>query len=63
MEEEGFSREDYLVGLEYLREAKPHLTALCLPGVGDAQIIEASAPVCALLLLTEADLYDYLTER
>jgi hypothetical protein len=66
--EEGFSYQDYLLGLHLLQ--KEHITAklaaICLPGVGDAEIIEAIAPVCALyhsiLIVNEADLYDYLTE-
>jgi hypothetical protein len=67
VEEEGFSTEDYLDGLTYLRAdfQGPSLSAICLPGVGDTHLIEASAPVCqrhrSLLLLTESDLYDYLT--
>lgn len=65
--EEGFSRRDYLLGLEYLKGVREQLglMALGLPGVGDAEIIEASMPICeqhrSLLIVTEADLYDYLT--
>ncbi len=66
--EEGFSYEDYLSGLHCLQKQQlvPHLAALCLPGVGDREIIEAIAPVCAIyhsiLITGEADFYDYLTE-
>ena len=67
VEEEGFSIEDYMLGLNYLkagRESSP-LAAICLPGVGNREIIDASMPIClrykSLLIITEADLYDYLT--
>lgn len=65
--EEGFSTQDYLLGLHYLESKQdiPHLAAICLPGVGDAEIIHASAPICrihhSVLVVTESDLYDYLT--
>lgn len=67
--EEGFNPEDYLSGLHVLQKQEeiPPIMALCLPGVGDSEIIKATAPVCAihhsLLIVTEADLYDYLTGR
>ena len=65
--EEGFSIQDYLKGLNFLEQKDlfPTISAICLPGVGDSQIIEATNPVCSLhrslLVLTEHDLYDYLT--
>lgn len=67
IQEEGFSTEDYMVGLRMLRkrEIPRKLSAICMPGVGDAALIEAATCVCHLyhshLLLTEKDLYDYLT--
>jgi hypothetical protein len=67
--EEGFSTNDYLKGLSSLEQWKtlPSLTAICLPGVGDAAIIDATLPVCqkhrSFLILTEQDLYDYMTCR
>lgn len=67
VEEEGFSREDYLLGLEFLERQQliADLSAICLPGVGDHEIIEASSPLCSqynsLLITSEPDLYDYLT--
>jgi hypothetical protein len=66
VEEEGYSTEDYLIGLDVLRNKPlPLLNALCLPGVGDAEIIAAGTRICllhrSLLLFSEADLYDYLT--
>jgi len=66
--EEGFSYQDYLQGLHHLekKDVIPQLSAICLPGVGDAEIIEAITPICAIyhsiLITNEADLYDYLTE-
>lgn len=68
VKEEGFSYQEYLTGLHLLqkREIVPHLSAICLPGVGDQEIIQATNPICALhhtlLITNEADLYDYLTE-
>lgn len=67
--EEGFSVSDYLHGLSQLenKDAVPPLTAICLPGVGNSEIIEATTPICdtykSCLILTEKDLYDYLTFR
>lgn len=67
VEEEGFSYHDYLLGLKLLEEElfAEKLAALCLPGVGDARLIEAATPICeekhALIITSEADLYDYLT--
>ena|SRR3989338_2992394 len=65
--EEGFSKNDYLTGLQYLssRGKVDKLDALCLPGVGDTEILDASNPVCEIhksyLITTQKDLYDYLT--
>ena len=64
---EGFSKEDYLMGFQFLQQTSliPKLSALFLPGVGDKQIIDAVEPVCtlhdSLLLMNESDLYDYIT--
>lgn len=67
--EEGYSVADYRDGLQLLEE-KPRslcLSALCLPGVGKTEIIEESARICmalhSLLIMSEKDLYDYLTDR
>src|SRR5690242_2169149 len=40
VEEEGFSRGDYMIGFKYLEPLK-QLHALALPGVGDIEILEA----------------------
>ncbi|SCA62871.1 hypothetical protein SCG7109_AE_00280 [Chlamydiales bacterium SCGC AG-110-M15] len=68
VQEEGYSIGDYLTGLSFLENNQfvSQLGALCLPGVGNSEIIEATSPVCgihnSLLIMNEADLYDYLTE-
>jgi hypothetical protein len=67
VEEEGFSFPDYFYGLNYLQthEKGKILNAICLPGVGEPKIIEASQNVCEIhksfLITTQKDLYDYLT--
>lgn len=66
--EEGFSFQDYLTGFHLLQknEAISQIAAIGVPGVGASEIIEAITPICALyhsiLIMNEADLYDYLTE-
>lgn len=64
VEEEGFSHSDYFTGLKYLETVK-NLHALCMPGVGDPQILDASQNLChihkSLLITNQKDLYDYLT--
>jgi hypothetical protein len=65
--EEGFSKLDYFSGLKTLEDQeKVHeLHAICLPKVGDAEILAATQPICQLrksfLITTQKDLYDYLT--
>ncbi|MCC5831933.1 MAG: hypothetical protein JJU12_02700 [Chlamydiales bacterium] len=67
--EEGYSARDYQFGLKFLinKELFPSISAICLPGVGDGEIIEETTPLCevhnSILVLTERDLYDYLTNR
>jgi hypothetical protein len=66
--EEGYSAQDYLLGLRLLQNQKvvPCLSAICVPGVGDSSLIQAFIPLCLLyhsiLIMSEADFYDYLTE-
>lgn len=66
--EEGFSYQDYLYGMKLLEAQNfiAHITALCLPGVGDPRIIHAVTPFCiahhSIIISSESDLYDYLTE-
>ena len=65
--EEGFSTEDYIQGLRILKQKnlQTSVTAIGMPGVGDEEIIQAAIPIChlyqSLLLVSEKDLYDYLT--
>jgi hypothetical protein len=67
VKEEGFSISDYMRGIKLLsnKEAFRNLAAICMPGVGDAEIIGATSPICSiyrsLLITTEKDLYDFLT--
>ncbi len=67
VEEEGFSKADYFQGLSLVQASPmlPHLLAIGLPGVGDAEVIDAAAKVCegqkSLLITSEQDLFDYLT--
>ncbi len=67
--EEGFSHIDYVKGLKFLedREALPPLAGICMPGVGSFELIEAAKPLCDLhqscLIISEKDLYDYLTVK
>src|SRR5579872_1379683 len=50
VKEEGFSKEDYMRGLKLLQkhEVFASLNAICMPGVGDFEIIKATHPVCDL---------------
>lgn len=65
--EEGFSLDEYIRGLRWLRQKplKSSLQAICMPGVGDPEIIQAALPIChiyhSILLFSEKDSYDYLT--
>jgi hypothetical protein len=67
--EEGFSTQDYILGLRFLENSHfvSNLTAVCLPGVGSTPILDATQEVCSihksLLISSESDLYDYLTLR
>ena len=67
--EEGFSYGDYMLGLKWLKKTpvQLHLAAICLPGVGDEEIIQGATSVCfqhqCTLIVSEKDLYDYLTVK
>lgn len=67
VEEEGFSFDDYKRGMHILRmrEIQGRPSAICMPGLGDARIIEEMSEICflfhCLLITTEKDFYDYLT--
>jgi len=67
--EEGFSYQDYLDGLHLLQDqwTISPISALYLPGVGDAAIIEVMLNYCrrhhSIMITRENDFYDYLTCR
>lgn len=67
--EEGFSLSDYMKGIAILETGRLgcQVSAIAMPGVGDAQIIDASQLFCmryhSLLILSPQDLYDYLTVK
>jgi len=66
VEEEGFSYQDYFSGLKILEKEElfDGISAICLPGVGDAEIIDFVIPLCqyyqSIFITSESDLYDYL---
>lgn len=68
VEEEGFSKKDYIMGFKKLREKEKtgHIDALSLPNVGDREILNASEAICLIhksfVITSESDLYDYLTD-
>lgn len=65
--EEGFSFNEYMHGVKLLYKQGKNLriSAICMPGMGDLRMIEAIEPIClklkTVLVLSEKDLYDYLT--
>ena len=67
VKEEGFAKEDYSRGVKllYKHGEKLKISAICIPGVGDPEIIEALSPIskqlCSILIMTERDFFDYLT--
>ncbi len=67
VKEEGYSLRDYRKGLSLIKAERLDcpVHAIFIPGVGNQAIIEATMDVCSLyksmLVVTEKDLYDYLT--
>ncbi len=67
VEEEGYSFNDYLKGLDILKSDWEHmrLDAVGIPGVGSGELIEKAERFCfkkrSLILLSQKDLFDYLT--
>jgi hypothetical protein len=67
VQEEGFNKTDYMLGFKYLetQEKTKRIHALCLPGVGDHEILGAADISRTIhkthLIMTQKDLYDYLT--
>ncbi|NGX57049.1 MAG: hypothetical protein K1060chlam5_01305 [Candidatus Anoxychlamydiales bacterium] len=69
VEDEGYSVEDYMIGLKFLKKKKSikRLDALCMPKVGSKEIIDATNPIClkfqSLIIINENDLFDYLLSK
>lgn len=67
VQEEGYSKNDYMQGLKELarKGIVGAIDAICLPGVGDREIIDQTVPLCylhkSIVITTEKDFYDYLT--
>lgn len=67
VKEEGFSRNDYFKSVHFLEDRLlvPELSAICTPGVGDSEVLDALTPICtmhaSILITTVHDFYDYLT--
>lgn len=68
VKEEGFSYQDYFLGLSLLKkqEGVIRLGAIFLPGVGNSEIIDTVLSVCQvfkiIMITTESDMYDYFTQ-
>lgn len=67
VKEEGFSIRDYMQGLQLLKqtESVKKLSAICMPGVGNGEIIDQAIELCSqfrcIFITKERDFYDYLT--
>ena len=67
VQEEGFSLPDYLQGLTLLEKSPliHDITAICTPGVGSSEIMDAIIPICNMhrhiFITNESDFYDYLS--
>src|SRR3990167_2810142 len=49
VEEEGFSHPDYYSGIRYLESKKSTpLHAICMPGVGDREILDSTQKTCQI---------------
>lgn len=66
--EEGFSTQDYYMGVHILtkRNLISNVSAICAPGVASQEILKVFDPICqayhSIFITNEIDLYDYLTE-
>lgn len=67
VKEEGFSVSDYMKGLKLLKqqEMTKNFAAICMPGVGNPEIIHEALNICekenSLFMTRDQDLYDYLS--
>ena len=57
--EEGSNPEQYRSGFKMLKTA---VSAIALPGVSNPSLLESAKRVAPLLILTEQDLYDFMTQ-
>lgn len=68
VKEEGFSLEDYEIGLNVLQHNQilGKISAIHMPGVGNETVIKKILPLCdlhgSILVMDECDLFDYLLE-
>lgn len=68
VQEEGFSDEDYLDGLDilYKQTSIENISAIYLPGVGSSKILSATLDLCKqkkfIVIVNRFDFYDYLTD-
>lgn len=66
VKEEGFSIDDYMKGIEMLKDRGKikKLSAICMPKVGNHLILDELDPICKLhssiIITTEKDFFDYL---
>jgi len=66
VEEEGFSIKDYMQSIDIIKDRNivKRLDAICIPGVGDKEIIIKLDPICkshnSIIIFSEKDLLDYL---
>lgn len=67
VEEEGFNLKDYIKGFKFLKSDDFKISALCLPGVGDEEIIKEATPFCLKhnlpIIMNQKDLFDFLTYK
>ena len=57
--EEGGHSDQYLPGFKLIKTA---ITAIALPGVSSPTLLESAKRLAPLLILTEQDLYDFMTQ-
>ena len=66
VEEEGYSTKDYMQSIDIIKDKNKvkRLDAICIPGVGDKEIIFQLGPICkshnSIIITSEKDLFDYL---
>lgn len=70
VQEEGFSYEDYMEGLNWLHQSQTsqqQLAAFCAPGLGNEELVDSIIKLCnvyhSIYITNESDLFDYLSIR